>query len=207
MEYKEKWLKWAIELQSLSQSALAYCKDPFDIERFHRIREISAEMMAAHTDLPVEKVKDLFCGETGYQTPKLDCRAAVIREGKILLVQENSGLWALPGGWMDIGLTVGENTAKEAKEEAGVDVCPQRIIAVQDWAKRNHHGPAAHSICKIFVLCTLLGGEFQKNIETTARGWFSLDDLPALAVEKTNRDQIEMCFAAGAAQHWETIFD
>ena len=105
------------------------------------------------------------------------------------------------------GLTVGENTAKEAKEEAGVDVCPQRIIAVQDWAKRNHPGPAAHSICKIFVLCTLLGGEFQKNIETTARGWFSLDDLPALAEEKTNRDQIEMCFAAGAAQHWETIFD
>lgn len=207
MEYKEKWLKWAIELQSLSQSALAYCKDPFDIERFHRIREISAEMMAAHTDLPMEKVKDLFCGETGYQTPKLDCRAAVIREDKILLVQENSGLWALPGGWMDIGLTVGENTAKEAKEEAGVDVCPQRIIAVQDWAKRNHPGPAAHSICKIFVLCTLLGGEFQKNIETTARGWFSLDDLPALAEEKTNRDQIEMCFAASAAQHWETIFD
>ena len=207
MEYKEKWLKWAIELQSLSQSALAYCKDPFDIERFHRIREISAEMMAAHTDLPMEKVKDLFCGETGYQTPKLDCRAAVIREDKILLVQENSGLWALPGGWMDIGLTVGENTAKEAKEEAGVDVCPQRIIAVQDWAKRNHPGPAAHSICKIFVLCTLLGGEFQKNIETTARGWFSLDDLPALAEEKTNRDQIEMCFAAGAAQYWETIFD
>ena len=207
MEYKENWLKWAVELQSLSQSALAYCKDPFDIERFHRIREISAEMMAAHTDLPMEKVKDLFCGETGYQTPKLDCRAAVIREDKILLVQENSGLWALPGGWMDIGLTVGENTAKEAKEEAGVDVCPQRIIAVQDWAKRNHPGPAAHSICKIFVLCTLLGGEFQKNNETTARGWFSLDDLPALAEEKTNRDQIEMCFAASAAQHWETIFD
>ena len=116
MEYKEKWLKWAVELQSLSQSALAYCKDPFDIERFHRIREISAEILAQHTDLPLEKVKDLFCGETGYQTPKLDCRAAVVQEGKILLVQENSGLWALPGGWMDVGLSVSENTIKEAKE-------------------------------------------------------------------------------------------
>ena len=207
MTHQDNWLKWAVELQSLAQSALAYCKDPFDIERFHRIREISAGMLAQHTDLPLEKVKDLFCGETGYQTPKLDCRAAVVQEGKILLIQENSGLWALPGGWMDVGLSVGENTAKEAKEEAGVDVWPCRIIAVQDWAKRNHPGPAAHSICKIFVLCSLLGGEFQKNHETTASGWFSLDDLPPLAEEKTNRDQIKMCFAANAAQHWETVFD
>lgn len=201
------WLDWAVELQSLSQSALAYCKDPFDIERFHRIREISAEMLARHTELPLEKVKDLFCGERGYQTPKLDCRAAVVQENKILLVQENSGLWALPGGWMDIGLTVGENTVKEAKEEAGVDVRPRRIIAVVDWRKRNHPAPSAHSICKVFVLCALKGGTFRKNIETTASGWFSMEDLPALAEEKTNRDQIEMCFAANAARHWETVFD
>lgn len=207
MENTENWLKWAVELQSLSQSALAYCKDPFDIERFHRIREISAEILAQHTDLPLEKVKDLFCGETGYQTPKLDCRAAVVQEGKILLVQENSGLWALPGGWMDVGLTVGENTVKEAKEEAGVDVTPRRIIAVQDWAKRNHPGPAAQSICKIFVLCSLLGGGFQENIETTASDWFTLENLPPLAEEKTTREQLELCFAAHGAQYWETVFD
>ncbi len=207
MEGKEKWLNWAVELQSLSQSALAYCKDPFDIERFHRIREISAEMVAQRTDLPLEKVTDLFCGETGYQTPKLDCRAAVFQEDKILLVRENGGLWSLPGGWMDVGLTVGENTAKEAKEEAGVEVQPRRIIAVQDWAKRNHPGPTAHSICKIFVLCSLLGGGFQENIETTASGWFSLDSLPPLAEEKTNQAQLELCFAAQSAEHWETVFD
>lgn len=207
MEYKDNWLKWAVELQSLSQSALAYCKDPFDIERFHRIREISAEMVALHTDLPLEKVKDLFCGETGYQTPKLECRAAVFQDGKILLVQENNGLWTLPGGWMDVGLSVGENTAKEAREEAGVEVRPCRIIAVQDWVKRNHTGPAAQSICKIFVQCTLLGGSFQENIETTASGWFSLNDLPPLAEEKANREQIGMCFAAHSAQHWEAWFD
>ena len=207
MEYKEKWLKWAIELQSLSQSALAYCKDPFDIERFHRIREISAEMMAAHTDLPMEKVKDLFCGETGYQTPKLDCRAAVIREDKILLVQENSGLWALPGGWMDIGLTVGENTAKEAKEEAGVDVLPRRLVAVHDWMRNNCYAPKALSVCKVFVLCDLLGGEFRENIETTASGWFAPEALPPLIEEKNTAAQIALCFEAARAEHWETVFD
>lgn len=87
---KEQWLEWAIELQSLAQAGLTYGKDIFDRERYERIREISAEIMAYKTDIPVQKVKDLFCNETGYQTPKLDTRAAIFQNGKILLVKENS---------------------------------------------------------------------------------------------------------------------
>lgn len=83
---KEQWLEWAIELQSLAQAGLTYGKDIFDRERYERIREISAEIMAYKTDIPVQKVKDLFCNETGYQTPKLDTRAAIFQNGKILLV-------------------------------------------------------------------------------------------------------------------------
>ena len=100
------WLKWAIELQSLAQAGLTYGKDVYDKERYERIREISAEMVSSMADLPVEKVKDLFCNETGYQTPKLDTRAAVFEEGKILLVQENNGKWSLPGGWVDVNVSV-----------------------------------------------------------------------------------------------------
>ena len=57
---KEQWLEWAIELQSLAQAGLTYGKDIFDRERYERIREISAEIMAYKTDIPVQKVKDLF---------------------------------------------------------------------------------------------------------------------------------------------------
>ena len=84
---KEQWLEWAIELQSLAQAGLTYGKDIFDRERYERIREISAEIMAYKTDIPVQKVKDLFCNETGYQTPKLDTRAAIFQNGKITLVK------------------------------------------------------------------------------------------------------------------------
>ena len=79
---KEQWLEWAIELQSLAQAGLTYGKDIFDRERYERIREISAEIMAYKTDIPAQKVKDLFCNETGYQTPKLDTRAAIFQNGK-----------------------------------------------------------------------------------------------------------------------------
>ena len=206
MAETERWLSWAKELQALAQAGLWYGKDAFDRERYTRIREIAAEMMAHQTELPVETVKDLFCNEFGYQTPKLDCRAAVFREGKILLVQERNGLWALPGGWMDVGLSVKENTVKEVKEEAGVDVTADRIIAVQDRDK--HNLPRyAYSITKIFVLCTPLGGGFRENVETLGAGWFPEDALPPLSEERNNEDQIRMCFAAHRDPAWQTIFD
>ena len=97
----EKWLEWAIELQSLAQAGLTYGKDIYDKERYERIRAISAEIISNYTDIAIEKVKDLFCNETGYQTPKLDTRAAIFEDGKILLVRENNGKWSLPGGWVD----------------------------------------------------------------------------------------------------------
>lgn len=120
MEQREKWLEWAVELQSLAQAGLTYGRDRFDLERYQRIRDIAAEMVARQAELPVEKVRDLFCMESGYQTPKLDTRAAIFRDGKILLVKEKNGTWFLPGGWADVGLSLMENTIKEVREEAGL---------------------------------------------------------------------------------------
>lgn len=206
MNEKTKWLDWAIELQSLAQAGLTYSKDSYDIERFERIRDISAEMVAYKSDIQIDKVKSLFCNETGYQTPKLDTRAAVFRDGKILLVRENNGKWSLPGGWVDVNVSVGENAVKEVKEESGLDVKAERIIAVQDRAK--HNLPVyAYGICKVFVLCSLIGGHFEKNLETTGFDYFSLDKLPSLAEEKNNTDQIKMCFDAYKSDNWQVQFD
>lgn len=105
MEKNEKWLQWAVELQSLAQAGLFYGKDNYDRERYERIREISAEMISYQSEIPLEKVKDLFCSDVGYQTPKIDTRAAIFKGGKILLVHEANGTWALPGGWVDVNVS------------------------------------------------------------------------------------------------------
>lgn len=202
----EKWLQWAIEIQSLAQAGLAYTNNEYDKERYERLREISAEIMEHKTSIPFDKVKDLFCNETGYQTPKLDTRAAIFKDDKILLVHENNGTWALPGGWMDVLESVESNIIKEVKEEAGLEVKARKIIAIQD--RNKHNKPVyAYGICKVFILCDLIGGTFEKNIETTETGYFSLKDLPNLAEEKCNREQIEMCFKASNSPNWETQFD
>lgn len=206
MDKNEKWLQWAVELQSIAQAGLTYGRDKFDLERYQRLREISAEMIAHKTEISPEKVRDLFCGETGYQTPKLDTRAAVFQEDKILLVRENDGRWALPGGWVDVNVSVKENTVKEVKEESGLDVSADRIIAVQDRSK--HNLPLyAYGVCKIFVLCSLIGGEFTENIETTESRYFSEEELPPLAEEKNTPDQVRMCFQASRTKDWKVLFD
>lgn len=206
MDRNERWLQWAIELQSLAQAGLTYGKDVYDMERYERIREISAEMISHMSDIPIEKVKNLFCNETGYQTPKLDTRAAIFENGKILLVRENNGKWSLPGGWCDVNVSIAENAVKETKEEAGLDVVVDRVIAIQDRAK--HNLPVyAYGVCKVFVQCSVIGGQFEQNIETTEYRYFSENDLPELAAEKNNEEQIKMCFEAYHADEWKTLFE
>lgn len=202
----EQWLKFAIEIQSLAQNGLAYTNNLYDIERYTRLREISAEMLSMTTEISIEKVKDVFCNETGYQTPKLDTRAAIFKDNKILLVHENDGTWSLPGGWVDVLESIKSNTIKEVKEETGLDVFAKKIIAVQD--RNKHNKPVyAYGVCKIFVLCELIGGKFENNIETTEIAYFSLDELPILSEAKNNKEQIELCFRANEDENWEVQFD
>ena len=203
----QKWTSWIRELQNLSQCALAYCKDKYDIERFERIREMSAEMAAEISDQPLKEIKAAFCAGTGYQTPKLDTRSAVFRDGRILLVQEANGKWALPGGWVDYDQTIRTNAAKEVLEEAGMEVEPVRMIALFDHNRRNGTFFPSN-VCSAFVLCRYLSGDFRPNLETVACGFFGPDELPGLLAEgKSNREQIEMCFRAETDDHWPVIFD
>lgn len=206
MDHTTPWLDWAVELQAIAQAGLHYGAGPYDRQRYQRIRDIAAEMVARQGDIPLEKARDLFCCETGYQTPKLDTRAAIFQGERILLVQESDGRWSLPGGWVDVNVSVGENAVKEVKEEAGLDVTADLVIALQD---RNRHNapPSVYGICKVFVLCSLLGGSFRPNLETLDSGWFPLNGLPELAVEKTTAEQIGMCFDAYHADRWTTLLD
>lgn len=203
----EKWLEWAKELQNLSQCALEYCTDKFDAERFERIRSISVEMMSEITDISVEKMIDLFAGDEGYQTPKVDIRAAIIKDNKILLIRERSdGKWALPGGWADTGYTVYENIKKESKEEAGVEVKPIKVVAILDrnTALKDDY---PYTVYKIFVACEYVSGEFVENIETSESQYFDVNELPELSEYRTTIEQVQMCFDAYQNPNHDVVCD
>lgn len=203
-----RWVAWSKELQAIAQCGLTYGKDPFDLERYQRIRAISAEILEEYSDLPIERLRDLFCCEQGYQTPKVTTRAALFAEGKILLVREHGPLWNMPGGWCDENQTVRANTEKELWEESGIRGRAVRLVAVQDRNARNWP-PSIQNISNHLVLCEPEGeiGPFQPNLETKERGFFLLDSLPPLDTRRTTEEQIRLCWEAAQAEVWETRFD
>lgn len=201
------WMDLAMRVQSIAQAGLAYGKNEYDLERYEELRDIAAQMVAINTDIPVEIVKMHFCNEDGYQTPKVDTRAVIFQDGKILLVHEKNGTWALPGGWCDVDQSIASNIEKETKVEAGLEVKADQVIAVQDWRKHNKCN-LPYGVVKIFVQCNVIGGNFQENIETTESKYFTKEELPEnLAVEKVTKEQIRMCFEAYESDSWKTLLD
>ncbi len=207
MEEVDQFTKWATNLQSIAQAGLHYGKDVFDRERYEQVRKIAGEMMQAKTGLSKEQIKTLFLGDEGYQTPKIETRAAIFKDAKILLVRERMAQeWSLPGGWNDYDQTTAQNCVKEAREESGRIVKPVKLIAVQD---RNHHNKPilATNVTKIFYLCKEISREFVPNDETDACDYFALDNLPKLSLDRNTKEQIEMCFKASKDPNWQTLFE
>jgi len=189
-----KWLEWAKEIQAISQAGLAYTRDVYDKERFEQLRELSITIMQEYTEAGEEKIRMLFASESGYQTPKVDVRGVIFRDGKLLLVQEKAdGAWALPGGWADVGLSPAEVVVKEVKEEAGYDVSATRLLAVLD-KKFHHHPPSAFHVYKMFIKCSITGGTSGIGTETSAVGFFKQDELPPLSEERNTREQLNRLF-------------
>lgn len=188
------WLQIAKEIQSIAQAGLAYSNNKFDIDRYRRLRQVSVKIVNEYTDTPVEKIRDLFANEEGYQTPKVDIRGVVFRDGKILMVREAlDGNWTLPGGWADVGYSPFEIAVKEVHEEAGIKVKPLRLLAVFDKMKHNHP-PDIYHVYKLFILCRDSGQSVKPGIETTEVGWFSRDDIPPLSALRITSEQIKIMF-------------
>jgi ADP-ribose pyrophosphatase YjhB (NUDIX family) len=202
-----KWLKWAAEMQSIAQAGLTFSENKYDLDRYEQLRKLAIEIMNDYTGVPHKMLKDLFANETGYQTPKVDIRSAVFRDGKILLVKEKiDGKWSLPGGWADVNTTVGESAIRECLEEGGATVVPERIIALLT-ADRHHEFAYPYTVYKIFVQCRLVELNFIENTETDGSEFFRKDELPELSAERNTLEQVEMCFNAGESEMHETLFD
>ena len=204
---KEKWLEWASRLQSIAQAGLTFGENQYDLDRYQQIRTISVEILQEYTGISNERIRDLFASGTGYETPKVDVRASVFKNNKILMVREKiDGAWSLPGGWADVNSSVSESAVRECLEEAGARVKPKRVIILHQ-ADKHYDFPYPYTIYKIFVECELIENTFSANTETLAADFFSFDSLPPLSNERNTREQIELCFKAKNHELFETVFD
>ncbi|MCI0764284.1 NUDIX hydrolase [Bacillus sp. TL12] len=202
-----KWIDWVKQIQAIAQAGLTYSKDVYDIERFGQLRDLSVTMMSHYTKTDWEVVEKLFANETGYQTPKVDIRAVVYKDDKLLFVKETSdGKWALPGGWADVGYTPTEVAAKEVWEETGYKVDHFRLLAVFDKEK-YFPSPAATHVYKIFIGCEIVGGEKQTGIETEEVNFFGENEIPELSTARNTEWQIKEMFACMKDRNKNAILD
>jgi len=184
-------LDQARRLLAIAQTGLHYATSPFDKERYDEIASIAHRQLAELSSMDTRKVVELFAFESGYANPKLDVRCAIFDEaGKILLVRESAdGLWSLPGGWADVGLSAAENAAREAREESGYIVRIERLLAVWDMNK-HAHPPSAFHIWKLVFLGVVEGIVAVTGSETDRVEFFGLDELPPLSVGRILPEQI-----------------
>jgi len=207
-EITPKWLDWAREIQSLAQTGLTYSKIEYDILRYRRLEEIAAEIVAAHTTLPTETILENFRVQPGYATPKIDVRGAVIRDGKVLLVQERSdGGWTMPGGWGDVGEAPSAMVRREVWEESGFEVQVEKLVAVYDANRVPGARMEFYHAYKLIFLCAITGGEARPSNETSAVDFFDLEHLPPLSNYRTSRQMLEEVFAHFADPARPAAFD
>ena len=206
MDSKYKWLEIARNLQSVAQAGLTYTENKYDVERYEQIMQLSKDIIADYSEINMEKIHEVFKLEKGYLTPKVDVRAVIFSESKILLVKETiDGKWALPGGWADVGLTASEVVVKEVKEESGMEVRAEKLLAVFD-KKCHPHPPELYYVYKLFFLCKKIGGNLKTGIETSDVDFFGIDELPELSSNRNTLSQIELMFYL-KSNPGETLFD
>jgi ADP-ribose pyrophosphatase YjhB (NUDIX family) len=202
-----QWLAWARELYSMAQAGLTYSQNEFDLDRYRRLQEISAEIIANQSELEKSAVLASFAMQAGYATPKVDVRSAVVRDGKILLVQEKTdGCWSLPGGWADLNDSPAEVVARETREESGFEVRVDKLIAVFD-ANRHIQPVEFYRAYKLIFLCSITGGAAQTSFETPAVNFFAPDHLPPLSLLRTNQRILDEVFRHVADPNRPTAFD
>jgi ADP-ribose pyrophosphatase YjhB (NUDIX family) len=199
----------ARELQAIAQTGLHFTQDKYDWERYERLRRIASDMLASHSALRGDDIYEWSREDFGYATPKVDVRAFVLREGKVLLIREDAdaGRWSLPGGWADVNETPSESIVREVEEESGYIVRPIRLLAVLDRERQGHAPPFPYHVYKMFFHCELVGGHPRKTLESSESGFFDENDLPELSAGRVLPAQIAAFFSAVRNGEVGTRFD
>ena len=203
-----KWLDWAREIQSLAHTSLHYAQNPFEVSRSQRLLEIASEIVAANSEMEAQDVLVAFTAQPGYITPKVDVRAAVFRDGELLLVREAmDGRWTLPGGWADVGETPSLAVEREVKEETGLTVQANRIVGVYDANRLPGELPLYHAD-KLLFLCEPGDGDLRPSEETSEVAFFPIEELPSpLSSYRTAPRHIQDAIVASNDPDIPVVFD
>ena len=160
------------ELRRIAQLGLNYTQDPFDRARYERLLELAAIEYEALSGLPKDAIIERFRRDLGHVTPHVGVDAAVYdSERRLLLVcRSDDGLWAMPGGWAELGETPQRSTEREVFEETGLIVEAREIISVTSRLPGDYCQP--HTSCHLLFHCVVTGGTIATTDEALEVGYY-----------------------------------
>lgn len=202
MKYQE-FYDFVVKVHSIAKIGLTYSKDPYAIDNYKELNEISREMIEKFADVKFDR-PSMFSRDI-YPTPSISSRTLIVNDKKeILLVREaNSGLWSMPGGWADLYDSPSQAAFNEVSQEAGIEPKIVRLIALLERTpyKSNQNVPEYVMVFE----GKIDESKFHEHChETTDVKFFPMDQLPEMSrkMSKDERDRIFKAYFDGT-----TIFD
>jgi 8-oxo-dGTP diphosphatase len=118
--------------------------------------------------------------------PRVGVGAIVIREGRVLLVQRgiepSRGLWAIPGGSLELGETIQEGAEREILEETGIVIRAGDPVHTFDFFERDQAGLIRFHYVIVDVTAEYVSGDVRADDDAADARWLSPKDLDALSV-------------------------
>lgn len=202
MTFKQ-YYDFIVKVHSIAKIGLTYSKDPYAIENYQELNDISKEMLENFMDVKFDR-PNLFNKEV-YPTPNISVRSLIVNDKEeVLLVREsNTNLWSLPGGWCDLYKSPTENACAEVSQEAGVEMKVTRLLGVLDRTPYKSKQNVPDYV--VIFLGSIDGAKFHAHThETNDVKFFPMNELPEMS-RKLSLEEISR--AIDAYKNNKVIFD
>lgn len=202
MKYQE-FYDFVVKVHSIAKIGLTFSKDPYAIDNYKELNELSKEMIEKFCDVKFDR-PSMFERDI-YPTPSISSRTIITNDkGEILLVKEaNSGLWSMPGGWADLYDSPSQAAFNEVSQEAGVEPKIVRLVALLERTpfKSSKNVPEYVMVFE----GSIDHKQFHEHChETTDVKFFPMDNLPEMS-RKMSKEELNRIFQA--FKDGTTIFD
>lgn len=176
--------QFIMRVHAISKIGLKYSSDPYALENYQELMELSTEMINQVVEQPLETD---FYERDLYPTPSISVRVLLLNEkGKFLMVKEAAdGKYSLPGGWCDVFDSPKQTAIEECLQETGYNVEIQSLLGV---FFRDKYKPKMHSLISEYVIYfygKIIDGDNNFSHEVTETTYFSLEDLPELSIKNS----------------------
>ena len=199
----KEFYDFVVKVHSIAKIGLTFSKDPYAIDNYKELNELSREMLEKFNDVKFDR-PSMFSRDI-YPTPSISSRTLIVNEkDEVLCVREaNTGLWSFPGGWADLYDSPSKAAFNEVSQEAGVEPEITRLIALLERTphKSNQNVPEYVMIFE----GKIDGKKFHEHChETTDVKFFPLNQLPDMS-KKLSKEEIDRVIKA--YRDGTTIFD